>query len=110
MNKPTENLTKTDGSPRCAVAPGSALVCPWQAGKPPIGRIVALWLSDPEDDSINFVAPGRLCKNGWFALFDGERRFTRLFIPVKAWADFPDFSSPNTGDVAQPAAKNITSP
>lgn len=91
----TNSTGQPAASPGLAVATGSALACPWQAGKPPIGRLVALWLSDPEDDSINFVTPGRLCKNGWFALFDGERRFTRLFIPVKAWADFPDFSSPN---------------
>ena len=86
---------QTDPDSALDLAAGSALVCPWQTGKPPIGRLVALWLSELGDDSINFVTPGKLCRNGWFALFDGERRFTRLLIPVKAWADFPDFSSPN---------------
>ena len=89
---------QTDPDSALDLAAGSALVCPWQTGKPPVGRLVALWLSELGDDSINFVTPGKLCRNGWFALFDGERRFTRLLIPVKAWADFPDFSSPNVTD------------
>ena len=92
---------QTDPDSALDLAAGSALVCPWQTGKPPVGRLVALWLSELGDDSINFVTPGKLCRNGWFALFDGERRFTRLLIPVKAWADFPDFSSPNTANHAR---------